>query len=519
MATEPYKVMLVNAPNPVDGNTSGNYAVFPALGVVTLGTQLQKQFGDNVHVSVADGGVHSKNEIKSRIAKEQPDMVGISVLTPTYGEGLDISRYAKQQGTTTVLGADHASFFPNELIGRRDYVDFVVQAEGGEVPLTYLVGQETGRSLALPVVQNGPEKIYGRQNSRAVEVASFPKFRVKGTYQNNDDIPNLELIADDLETLARNYNRRYGSFHDSERRPIVVNNVRGCGNGQKKKRCTYCSIWDLQLNEGNPDFFWKTVQQYNERYGINFFFEVSDSFLTFQRYVQKLVETKPFNPKKRDIEFEVYARANDIVNWKDSVAMLKALNVTRVNLGLDSGDDTMLQYLRKNNRDKSGRIQSPSELNYESVRKLADAGMTVHASFPLGSLGETQQSLENTLQFIERLADDFPDHLATLEASELVPLPHSPAWDMLTSAKTPMFDFQVDGGLEGMLHQAGINLPQGVKERLKAKYVGEDLLDIEELAKDWTQYFTHVAWDDIERAKRRVNRTASRIGAMYGRAI
>jgi len=510
--------MLINAPNPLDGNTSGNYAIFPALGVVTLGTQLQKHLGSYVQVTVADGGLHSKEEIKARIDREKPDMVGISVLTPTYCEGLNIAKYAKQKGATTVLGADHACFFPNEILLRRDHVDYVVQAEGGEAPLTYLVNKAIGRESVPPVVQTGPEKVFQRKDKMVVEIAAFSTFTVKGTYKAEDDIPNLALIENDLETLARNYNRRYGSFHDSPRRPAVVNNARGCGNGQKN-RCVYCSIWDLQLNEGNTEFFWKTVQQYNEKHGINFFFEVSDSFLTFQSYVRKLVETQPFDPKERDIEFEVYARANDVVNMKDSVALLNALNVTRVNLGLDSGDDVMLQYLRKHNKDKNGIIQSPSALNYEAVKRLAGAGMTIHGSFPLGSIGETKRSLENTMQFIERLARDFPHKLATLEASELVPLPHSPAWDMLTSADTSMFDFRGYGGLESLLRQAGIHLPRGVKERLRAKYIGEDILDVEELAKDWTRYFTHVVWEDIEKAKRRVKHTATRIGAMYGRAI
>ncbi len=522
MEVEPrpaYSVLLVNAPNPVDGNTSGNYAVFPALGIITLGTQLQKNFAEDINVKVIDGGVHSKEEIKAVIGQERPELVGISVLTPTYGEGLDIARYAKSQDAVTVLGADHACFFPGEILRRRSYVDYVVQAEGGEASLTYLVGQALKKNKELSIVQTGPEKIFGRKGGQVIEVASFPEFTIKGTYQAEDDIPDLRLVGDDLETLARNYNRRYGAFHESQRRPAVLNNVRGCGNGTKKKRCTYCSIWDLQLNEGNIGFFWKTVQQYNEKHGINFFFEVSDSFLSFQRYVRKLVEVRPFDPRERGIELEVYARANDIVNMKDGVALLQALNVTRVDLGLDSGDDTMLQYLRKNNKDKSGKIQSPSRLNYEAVRKLTEAGITIHASFPLGSLGETRSSLENTLRFIERLALDFPNRLATLEASELVPLPHSPSWDLLTTAPIPMFDFQVDGGLKGMLEQAGIRLPLRVQEHLQEKYVGEDHLDVEELAKDWIRYFTQVAWEDIEQAKRRVNRLASRIGAAYGRSI
>ena len=251
-------------------------------------------------------------------------------------------------------------------------------------------------------------------------------------------------------------------------------------------------------------------------YGINFFFEACDSFLTFQRYVKQLVETMPFDPKQRDIEFEVYARANDVVNVPDAVSWLKKLNVTRVNLGLDSGDDNMLKFLRKNNVDK-GKVLSPSQINYEAVRRLANVGITIHASFPLGSFGETPQSLGNTIGFIERIARDFGRAIATIEASELVPLPYSPAWDLFLSRENPVFDF--NGGIEATLKEAGIKLNSRIKHELREKYRNQDLLGIHSAAQGWIRYFTHINWDDIERVKECADNIARSIGAIYGRAF
>jgi len=507
------RIMLINAPTPWNGNVAGNYSAFPALGVVSLGTMLQKNF-HGLEVRVLDGGLRSRNELQREIDGYQPSLLGISILTPTYSEGLALAEYAKSlYHSTIVLGNDHANFFPKLILENRSFVDYVVKAEIGELPLSWIIGKETGREVKISLSQEGEEKVYYRGSS-GIQEQAFPKLRLSQVYREQEDIPNLDLIAREIQISRESYNQKYGRRHKSERTPMIINNVRGCGNGEV--RCTYCSIYDLSLNVGLPEFFWDNVELYNEKYGVNFFFEVCDSFLTFQKYIRQLIAVMPFNPRERDIEFEIYARANDVVNSPDAIAWLTQLNITRVNLGLDSGDDNMLKFLRKMNRDKKG-VLSPAQINYEAVKRLAEAGISIHASFPLGSLGETHRSLDSTLAFIEKLASDFGSSIATLEASELVPLPNSPCWDIILSQENSAFDF--NGGIEATLHEAGVVVEPKTKMRLREKYEYQDLLDTGELARDWVRYFTHIMWGDIERGRECVEKIALRIGAISGRAL
>jgi radical SAM superfamily enzyme YgiQ (UPF0313 family) len=509
-----YKVMLVNAPNLPEGNIAGNYAVFPAMGVVNLGTRLKKDF-PNAEVRVIDGGITSTEEIKEEMKDYNPSLVALSVLTPTYSEGLNLAEYAKNElGSTIVLGNDHASFFPELILRKRPYVDYVVQAEFGEEPLSHIVGIDLGKRSSKYPSLVGEEGIYLRTNSGEIGKISLRRPKLKDLVTKLDDAPDLSLIADKLPQYAEEYNKRYEKFHKSKRNPVVINNVRGCGNGEY--RCTYCGIYDLGLNAGNPEVFWDIVDFQNKNFGVNFFFEACDSFLTFQRYIKGLIDSKPFDPKERDIEFEIYTRANDVVNIPDSVKWLRELNITRVNLGLDSGDDNMLNLLRKRNRDK-GNVLSPSQINYEAVKRLADAGISVHASFPLGALGETNDSLDKTIDFIERISQDYGNRISTLEASELVPLPNSPSWDMLLSRANSVF--KGNGGLESMLSEAGIVLGEQERKLLKKKYEDKDLLDVSELAKDWVKYFTHISWNDLEESKKRVEEIAKKYNSRYGKAI
>ncbi len=507
-------IMLVNAPNPESVGKPGNYAVFPAMGVVYLATRLRRDY-PNMEIKVADGGVSGFKEVKEELDLFRPQVLALSVLTTTYGEGVRLADYAKEKyGTTVVMGDDHASFFPETILRERSSVDYVVKAEVGENALSYIVGKELYGRTANPMPHGGEEAIYSRAGSGIFETP-FHKVPLNKVYADEEDIPKLDFIQEALLRAKDNYNAKYGHYHKSMRTPCVINNVRGCGNGEI--RCTYCSIYDLSLNVGSPKFFWKTVDTLNEEHGINFFFEVCDSFLTFRRYIKNLINEMPFNPKDRDIEFEVYARANDVVNVKESIGWLEQLNVTRVNLGIDSGDDNILRLLRKSNIDRR-RILSPSEINYRAVEAIASTGLvTTHLSFPLGALGETHESLRRTVDFVDSLAKAFGDSIATIEASELIPLPNSPSWDMLLSKKTPVFGF--DGEMEKTMVDAGIVLSRQTKEELKNRYEGKDMLKYEALTEDWVKHFTHITLSDIEWAKEKVSRIARRIGATYGNAI
>ena len=137
-------VMLINAPMKEELGTVGNYAVFPAIGVLSLGTRIRLDYPE-VKVKVMDGGISRYAEISSQIDSFKPQVVGLSVLTGTYGEGLKLAEYAKTNyKSTIVLGNDHVGFLPELILKNRPYVDYVVAAEIGEEAMSYLVGKEFG---------------------------------------------------------------------------------------------------------------------------------------------------------------------------------------------------------------------------------------------------------------------------------------------------------------------------------------------------------------------------------------
>ena len=292
---------------------------------------------------------------------------GLACLPALTRRALRLAEHAKTAyGSKIVVGNDHVGFLPELILRNRPYVDYVVAAEFGEEVMSYIVGRELGLPQLYDFPNSGENAIYFR-NGNGVEALRFPTKEMPAIYRDEGDIPRIDLMLEDFGKIIENYNRIYGKWHDHRMVPFVINNARGCG--MWKAPCMMCSIRDLRLREGKPELFWKAVDHYNKEYGVNFFFEVCDSFLSFPKYVKRLIETMPFDPKERGIEFEVYARANDIVNNGNAISWLKELNVTRVNVGVESGDDRMLGSINKRNSCKG---LSPAEINYKALGMLTN---------------------------------------------------------------------------------------------------------------------------------------------------
>jgi radical SAM superfamily enzyme YgiQ (UPF0313 family) len=486
------RIMLVNAPSPQKLLPAGNAACFDPLNLRRIATFLKSAgFPFRPEIMIADGSIYSIEEIKGKIDSFRPGIVGISVLTSNYGEGLKIAEHAHGAGAATALGNDHASLMCKKSPLYRPQVDCVIRAEYGEGPFAYFVGLENGIPASILEREFGFE---GQETAgaKAAEVIMRKEGAPGGLVSIRlPDRDSAQHLVDDFGAVAledwkrywSNYNRQYGAFHKGERRTAIINNARGCSNA--KRPCNYCGIYDLGLKSRAPAHFWEAVEKHHEKHGIDFFFEVYDNFLSSPRYVRELLramDAANMDPVKMGIEFEIYARADSLLMHKDSVPWLKKMNVTRVNIGADSGDDLMLHSLGKNMGKRLG--MEPTVVNWHAIRQLHDAGITLHVSFVLGELSETRQSLRNTVEFVRAVVGRFKRRIAMVEASPMMPLPGSRAWDMLMDALRK----------------------QGKEQRVYTDPARPDEVNGEFVVSEWQAGFTKAGKEDVEDAEEKIRR-------------
>jgi radical SAM superfamily enzyme YgiQ (UPF0313 family) len=98
------------------------------------------------------------------------------------------------------------------------------------------------------------------------------------------------------------------------------------------------------------------------------------------------------------------------------VQVLKRMGVVSVGMGLESGDDEILRFL------KGGTTSVAS--NHRAIDLLKDAGIAANASFVIGSPRETRAQVLRTYEFIKH------SRLDLFDVYVLTPLPGTPVWDM-----------------------------------------------------------------------------------------
>ena len=113
------------------------------------------------------------------------------------------------------------------------------------------------------------------------------------------------------------------------------------------------------------------------------------------------------------VKFSCWGRAETIN--QDITDILKSMNMVSVIMGLESGTDRILKYLKGNN--------SSVEKNQQAVNLLKDAGIQTNADFIIGAPDETYEDILKTKNFIKKSRLDFS------AVNILMPFPGTALWD------------------------------------------------------------------------------------------
>ena len=415
-------VYLVNAGNDPGMSAIANDYSFPALGVLSLGTWLKQQIPD-LEVMVRDGGVHPQKEILEDIEKHRPSLVGISVLSTSYQNALQIAQAAKDSGASTVFGNDQAAQLSQKILLNRPYVDFVVGSEYGEESLELLIRHLNGEDISLLSIPHltyrEGEQIKGFEYQRdkdllSITLSALNKSKGRRTALDVYPIVDRTLFPKEhWDTYLKNYLSKFAGLHSSKVTGVsTMNRARGCSR-QGRDICKHCDML-LDISFSSPQMFWEEAKAAYQQVGANVLYEVCDSFSSFGKFVKEVAESKP-----RDLGFDpqffVYAQARDLVRRPELGRQLKEMGVFRVNIGLESGCDQTLQHMKG--------PQDSVRTNYLALQLMKSQGIHVYGSLVLGTEVETPRTLRETVDWTKRIIDE--ELVSDVEAQPILPLPNN----------------------------------------------------------------------------------------------
>ena len=455
-------MFLVNSGNDPGIGGNANENAYPPLGIVSLATALEIEFGDLLALTLIDGQVDTTSAIIASIEAHCPDIVGISMYSTSTRNTIAIATAAKAVGATVILGNDHAAMNHREILSKVTEVDFISLNDIGEETLVglvkHLLDPANNPSSAVPLLAFRNQE--GIQNT--IVASSFRPGRSLDRIAS----PNRLLLPtrywDEYTRRFHGQARKIPRFRGDER-VTTINRARGCA--QMAAPCRYCGIMDLSIRYSSANSMWADVAAAREQIGASVFYEAFDSASSGKQILRSWLRDRP--KELEDTYFKMYAQAFE--SDEDRVQVFKDLNVFCVNMGLDSGDDQVLKLLKGDKHSLDG--------NKKAVELYSKAGIEVYTSFVLFGLGDyasTEKSMKETLRFAEWLAKE--TSTVSFDAALMYPDRLSPIGGLIWNP----------GSAPSVLAETGWNFIDLTRlEEVSRKWRGEIFIDPIEIANDF----------------------------------
>lgn len=320
----------------------------------------------------------SFKELRRKIDRSHPDLVGITCMSCQYPSALKVAKIVKEvdEETKTVLGGSHPTALPVQCLQERN-VDVVVVGEGEYTTLELVESLEESSPLS---------KVDGIAYKQDGRIIVNPR---RAPIVNLDELP---FPAWDLLPMKDYPPAPHGAF---VKKPPVTSMItsRGC-----PFRCSFCSspiLWGRLWRARSPRNIVDEIEYLYNVYGIREIHFEDDNFTL---------------KKKRVIETcdEIIQRGLDIV-WacpngvridtldEEILKKMKESGCYRLAFGIESGSQRILDGVKKDI--KLRRVE-------ETIKRAKDIGIETVGFFMIGLLEDNEQTVRQTIAFAKKLPLD-----------------------------------------------------------------------------------------------------------------
>lgn len=309
-----------------------------------------------------------------RVAELAPRLVLIETSTPSIDFDLQTAAAIKQQSPETFVAllGSHVTYFDRETVAENPAVDAVVRGEF----------EYTAADLAR-ALQSG------------ADLSGVPGLTYRdadGDPRRNDDRPLFEPL-DDMPFPARHIVRgdgyRAGIYSGGN--PTAMVSSRGC-----PYHCTFCLWPDVlyghKFRARSAENVVDEMEQAAWTYGHDEVYFDDDTFTIDRQRVLDITRLIRERGLEREVEWIAQCRVDTVD--REMLEAMKAANCGYILYGVESGSPQMLKKMKKGiTLDK---VRQAFKLTHE-------VGIKTQAFFLFGIPGETQETIQETIQFAQEL--------------------------------------------------------------------------------------------------------------------
>ena len=334
-------------------------------------------------------------QLRSLLKEFEPDMIGISVVTPMMPDAKMISRWAKEicgQRVIVIVGGPHPTALPERTLLECPDIDVVVIGEG--------------EHTMVELADKGPSK----------DIAGLA-FRQNGSIFRSSPRP----LERDLDILGPpDYSQFNMDFHLQPNpwllrwmpgRGMNIHTSRGCTN-----RCGFCAghvISGLGVRVHSIGYVLERLLE-AVRFQAKLIVFEDDSLAANRERLLELCEAMRSLDLHKKIRWQCCMRTDQVD--AEILTAVKSAGCIQIEYGFESGSDAALKRIDKN---------TSVELNRRAVRLTRQAGIRIYANIMIGLPGETRKDLKQSLGFVRWAKPD------VLSASCMLPLPGTAIYNSL----------------------------------------------------------------------------------------
>lgn len=327
------------------------------MGIFHVGAMLKSK-GHAVEILNWYDAKGEDEAIKEALVSYRPDLIGISIVHANRWGGIEIANIAKQllPDTPVVFGGIGATFLWHHLLTHFDAIDYIVLGEG-ELTLAGLVA----------AIEDGAG------DSDIAGLAGLALRSSQGPIQTAE--PPLIENLDELPAPARYFDFQHLSM------------TRGCPS-----RCTFCGsprFWRRRVRFHSADYMVDQMAALAER-GITFFYLSDDTFTLNTRRVIELC--RKIIDRGLSITWQAISKVSAVND--EMLFWMRKAGCVQISYGVESGSPDIRRRLCK-------------DIDHDQIVRAFEQtvahGILARAYFIYGAPGETQATIEQTLDLIRQI--------------------------------------------------------------------------------------------------------------------